>query len=488
VDKLYLEDPMPSLVSKIWRLAVAILCGLAPLLHAAPDYAVVVSQNTRTNGDWGKVVEALVNQHHATVLTFVSSIAETLPALRTQFPRFVCFVAQPAEATREFVAQVHRLTRRLDDDPYPDVLWGILTGYDAQNAWRIATHQEPLTIHNVGAGTEIALELCDQGTWFSELKKNRMVKKTAGQSPAEQSGPDDTTEALVNLLNSPIDLWVTSGHATERDWQIGYGFKAGSFRCENGQLYGLDLQGRRFPVASSRPKVYLPVGNCLMGHIDGLNSMSLAYMNSAGIRQMIGYTVTTWYGYAGWGCLDYFVEQPGRYTFTEAFAANQIALLHRLSIYFPELIDREIDANGRATTPISVDAKAREAGLTAQDGRGLMFDRDYLAFYGDPAWEARMASQALPWEQTLTGKAGTWTLQIKPRWGARSFQPINTNGSQRGYRPFIQFLPQRLRLTKILEGADLAPVIADNFILVPNPRQCDPERVYQVVFQAAPIR
>ena len=56
-----------------------------------------------------------------------------------------------------------------------------------------------------------------------------------------------------------------------------------------------------------------------MGHIDDQQAMALAWLKSGGVRQMLGYTVPTWYGYAGWGCLDYFVEQPGRYDFAEAF-------------------------------------------------------------------------------------------------------------------------------------------------------------------------
>ena len=39
---------------------------------------------------------------------------------------------------------------------------------------------------------------------------------------------------------------------------------------------------------------------------------------------------------------------------------------------------------------------------------------------------------------------------------------------------------------EILEGGDLDPVITDDFILVPNPRVCDPEREYKVVFKALP--
>src|SRR5579871_537554 len=347
-----------------------------------PDYAVVVSKKTQEDADWKKVVSALLKKHHANVVSYDSDVNETLPALRQQFPRYVCFVSQPAEATREFVAKVHKLTRHLDDDPYADCFWGILTGYDAANALRIAEAEKPLTIHKAASGTEIALDCCEQGKWFSELKKNQMFNKGNGQQPAAEHGPDDTTKAIADLLTDyQADLFVTSGHATEHDWQIGYGFPGGSFRCKDGQLFGLDRKGEHHPINSPNPKVYMPVGNCLMGHIDGRDSMALAYMNSAGVDQMIGYTVVTWYGYAGWGCLDYFVEQPGRYTFNEAFFANENALINRIATYFPELVDAEVDASGRPNKPVIVGEKAKQAGLNAQDALGLLYDRDTLAFY-----------------------------------------------------------------------------------------------------------
>ena len=450
------------------------------------DYAVVVSKKTFADPDWKKVADALVKKHNASMVTFDADVSDTLPALRRQFPRYVCFVAQPAEAGREFVAKIHRLTRRFDDDPYTDCIWGILTGYDAANALNIAQCDTPLTIHKVGAGTVVALDMCEQGVWYCEVKKNRTVRKEPGKEPLESKGPDDTTQALADLLTQyHADLFVTSGHATEHDWQIGYGYRNGQFRCENGRLYGLDTAGKRHPIQSDNPKVYMPVGNCLMGHIDGRDSMALAYMNSAGVKQMFGYTVTTWYGYAGWGCLDYFVEQPGRYTFAEAVFANDHALINRLATYFPDWVSADLDANGRPAGRIVVGDKAKAAGLTEQDGLGLLYDRDTIAFYGDPAWEARMAKADAAWDQTLTEKDGVWTLEIKPHRGAKTFEPINKNGSQRGGRPIIQYLPCRIQSAQLVEGAALNPVITDDFVLVPNPHDVMPDAKYRVVFRAA---
>jgi hypothetical protein len=340
-------------VSRLLRwLRPAVLLGAGALtVAAAPaaDYAIVVSRATQADRDWRRVVEVLHEKHQGAVIVFDASVEEALPKLRDLFPRYACFVARPGEVSRRFVAQVHRLTCKLDDNPYPDCFWGILTGYDAANALRLAEHQEPLTVRKVVAGTEIPFDMCEEGRWYSELEAGHWTRKEKGGEPEALSGASDTTEALVNALTEyRADLFVTSGHATERDWQIGYRYRNGQFRCEN----------------------------------------------------------------------------------------------------------------------------------------GLLYDRDTLAFYGDPAWVARMADRPKAWNQTLTETNGSWTFQISPNRGERTFKPINLNGSQRGGRPIIQFHPSRLKDVRVIEGADLNPVITDTFILVPNPRECDPARNYRVVFRA----
>ena len=224
-----------------------------------------------------------------------------------------------------------------------------------------------------------------------------------------------------------------------------------------------------------------------MGHIDRRDCMATAWMNCAGVCQMLGYLQPTWYGYMGWGVLDYFVEQPGRYTFTEAFLANHHALVHRLTTYFPELAGAETDLNGRTATTPKIGARAKAAGLSLNDARGLLFDRDMVVFYGDPAWQARLADRPKAFEQRLRVEAGTNVFEIKPQRGTNSFQPINRNGSQRGGRPFLAYLPHRVRDVQVVEGADLEPVVTDDFILVPEPAVCDPARSYRVKFTATPM-
>jgi hypothetical protein len=424
----------------------------------ADSYAVVVKESTAKDAAWKKVVDALIKKHDATLITYETSVTESLVPLKKEFPRYTCFVAQVDDAGREFVAEVHQLTRVLDDDPYTDTFWAILSGYDAENALEIAEYSEPLVIKKVGSGTEFAAEMVTEGQWYDELVKNKHVKKEPGGKATELSGPDDTTKSLVDTLNVyQPDLFITSGHATEREWVIGFRFRSGQFKCADGRLYGLDTKRARHTIDSPNPKVYMPIGNCLMGHLKDRDAMALAWMNSAGVKQMIGYTIPTGYGYGGWGCLDYFVEQPGRYTFVEAFQANHHALIHRI--------------NDPATTP--------------NDRRRLRGDRDVVAIYGDPKWSAKMAEMPKYYGQALEFDDGVFTLTITPNRGEDSFKPVNMNGSERGWRPIVQFLPDRIKDVSVISGQDLEPTITDDFILVPNPRQCDPKREYVIKFKAS---
>jgi zinc protease len=208
-------------------------------------------------------------------------------------------------------------------------------------------------------------------------------------------------------------------------------------------------------------------------------------MNSAGVRQMMGYTVPTWYGYGGWGCLDYFVEQPGRYTFVEAFFANQHALIDRLETNFPEIARRDTPPGLWPSSDFTLSEAAKKARLSNDDGVGLLHDRDVVALYGDPAWSATLAPGKLSYEQTLTEvSAGLFALEITPLLGEKSFEPVNQNGSQRGWRPFVQFFPKRLKDIEIIAGQELSPVMTDNFALIPNPKICDPNKTYRVEFKA----
>lgn len=453
---------------------------------SAKEYCVVTSEETLANKIWAKVVNALEKKHDAYVLRYSDSVEEILPKIREIFPRHACFVARPSETSKDYVRAIHRLTRKLDEDPYTDLFWGILSGHDATNALAIANTSKPLVIRNSLACTEIALDRCKQGKWFCELRQGHGMAKTIDSKTKSIRLPKDTTKLFVKELNEgKPDLFVTSGHATEHDLQLGYRYRNGVFKCKEGTLFGSDLKAEHHHIDSPNPKVYMPIGNCLMGHLAGPDSMAAAFLKSAGVRQMMGYVEVTWYGYMGWGCLDYFVEQPGRFSFTEAFFANHHALIHRLETCFPD-IARQIPTPGprpRIPRP-APNTQARNLRLGPMDAAGLLFDRDIVAFYGDPAWSAKMADSTLNWKQTLSQKGDKRQFTVTPLLGPESYQPVNRNGVQRGYRPFIAFFDQRIGSAEILSGKEWNPLITDNFILVPNPPNKKPAEPIEIVFRA----
>lgn len=469
----------------IRHLASPIVSILLASAAAASNYAIVVQEEVKADAAWQAVCDALAAKHPgAEVVTWKTNPEEALPALSKSHPTYTCFVAPCTAAGPEFVAAVHRLTRRFDDDPFTDTRWGILTGYDAAHALELAKFDGKIEVAKVSSGTEIAMEMVGEAICYDELVAGKKTTKLDGKV-SEEKAPTDTTQLLADTLTDwESDLFITSGHGFTRGWQIGFSYKNGFFESEDGKLFGKDLTGERFEIRSDYPRVYLPIGNCLIGCIEDKNAFAIAMMKSAGVKGMIGYTVPTWYGYAGWGVLDTFVEQPGRYTLNEAFHANHHALIHRLNSAVPDAGNQNPKPGTTVRTNVSLDDAAKALGVTPGDVAGLLHDRDVVAYYGDPALEARMATLPRAYDQTLTKDGDIYTLTITGNRGEKSFAPVNMNGSQRGGRPIIEFLPQRIGDAEILEGAEWTPVVADDFILIPNPGKG--ERM-EVKFRASPI-
>jgi zinc protease len=193
-------------------------CALvAPSLpeDAGSDYAVVVRESTAADPAWREVVEALVRKHGATTVNWTDSVTEALPELKERFPRFACFVVKPNEAGRQFVIDVHRLTRALDDDPYGDTRWGILTGYEAADALRIARRSEPLSVRRFAAGTSFSPAAFEEGVAYDESRQGRLLRKEKGGEVEEASCAPDATQELVEVLNEyRPDYFMTSGCST----------------------------------------------------------------------------------------------------------------------------------------------------------------------------------------------------------------------------------------------------------------------------------
>jgi hypothetical protein len=430
-------------------------------------YAVVVSKATQADPDWARVVSTLQQKYGSQVQVFTwdTSVDQTQPALSKMLPHYTCFVARPSETSREFVAQVHRLTRNLNEDPYPDTIWGILTGLGATDALRIAQTSAALEIHNVCSTTGVHNEYYDSVFTVSDGKVGGIFEK--GSSARSITPPDGADTDRAHSLAEAIhevkpDLLVTSAHAGERVLEMP--FSHGVFLGSNGNVIALPTTGSHghmqlgdhgWEVSSPNPKVWLAAGNCLIGHINGNNSMALAMMHSAGVTQMVGYTVTTWFGAGGWGTLDWFQSQPGRYTLAESFFINDVAMTHRLATEFPGrerfavkvYNDEDLDSLVKELgEPFPTDKKK------AEDLLGLTWDHDVVAFYGDPAWSAKIADHPCDFDQQIKQDGNTCNLVVHATHG----------GSVKAFA----FLPTRIKCAEYQSSGDAKDaLLTDGYIL-----------------------
>jgi hypothetical protein len=467
-------------------LSGAILIASAPAAPAADmglspqgSYAVVVSKKTYADPNWQKVAEALKAKYGGRIITWEAGVGEVQKDLAAWMPNYACFVARPEEAGRDFVVAIHRLTRRLNDDPYTDCLWGILTGYTPDDALRLARETKPLVLKKCLSGTRDGqLGPFDEGVAFDEGKAGGMAAKSADGKIEQKGCPADSTKSIADYLTAQKpDCFITSGHASQHDWAIGYSFAGGRLAHKDGQLLAVDVQRRASAVTSPNPKVYLPVGNCLIGDIPGRDCMVTSLIHSAGVYQMFGYVVPTWYGQGGWGIQEYYLGQPGRFTLTEAFFANTQAMLYDLQTRFPKAAKVDFEKYNLEEDPKLLNTLAAKHGISGRDELGLLWDRDTVAFYGDPAWQARPAVRHLAWDQEVSVKDNRYTFTVTAR----------QDGKWPG-KPLIQLLPERVKNMKVVEGADRSPVITSSFILLPLKGDFKSGDKVQIVFEAETLR
>ena len=279
-------------------------------------------------------------------------------------------------------------------------------------------------------------------------------------------------------------------------------FSRGNIVCRNGKLFGyvtaermIDEQGKAIEKKipgkllklnePKNPKLYFAVGNCLIGDIPDKECMALAMMGFGKVNQMIGYTVTTWYGKAGWGTLKHWEQMGGVAPLNESFYFNNAEMIHRLSLADPKLPGLEWEVSDRDLEQKnfmkSIKQVLGDAPVT-RDVVGLCHDRDVVAFYGDPALEIRLDREhTLPARRTidLEEKDGVWTATIHAH--ADHGVP-GSNSTAIGI-----LFPRRLKNLTLVSGEAYAPVLTDNHLLVTAPGPFKAGEDYRIVFKAEPI-
>jgi HEAT repeat protein len=323
----------------------------------------------------------------------------------------------------------------LDDDPYEDAIWAVLTGFVAEDALRILD-AEPLFVRKELSNTwDGWLDWLEGGVSLGSDSDYKFIKKIGGVK-RQLEVPKEIAAEFVEVLNQDdCDMITTSAHATEHFFKLGYPDTTSDgwiTHNEKGDLYGIDTLGKVHHVNAKKPKIYYAPGNCLIGHIDGQSCLSLAWIHN-GVNAFFGHMYNQDRPCYAWAIAEYFIALQGQYTFAEATYAHWLALR------------------------FSMDELLEAYPCCDWGSKGTIL-------YGDPAWEARLKrtvmpaySQDLDIEHLANDRIKiTARITIHHKWSPWVVP---------GVRPVI-LLPFRIKEATI-EKSDVDKVgVADNFILL----------------------
>lgn len=458
----------------IFAITLATQCVAA---NKKDGYVVVASHAVAADEDWQKVVDVLARRHKAEVLIYDERPDELREKLQSLSPRYVAVIEKPERLDRELVMQGHRLSRTIDDDIYADYLWGIITGYTAEDAMRVVENSsKPYVIHTALNTT-------------GELSDSRLFEHIAyiadGGTPGGwgEKTPDDKnikryTDVKWEMLDKWVtkykeidpDLLITSSHATEKNLEMP--FSLGNLKAKGGRLYA-DFITPEFLDGTHHPRVYFAAGNCLIGNVNrNKESMAIGWISGMDATSMVGYVVPTWYGRNGWGGLKYWASNAGRFTLAEALYLNQQDMLHTENEWYAEMtavdypfeksefgqrsefIKRFIDATGHKPT---------------KDQEGYVYDRDVVVLYGDPAWDVKLhdhqpAGYSIGFK--IKGKTCEISITTDDNFQEAAVKGQGIKEEHVNDLPFAIFFPKRLPGARLAEGQTWKVAVAEDFLLI----------------------
>jgi len=464
----------------------------------AAEYLALVSKAASDEPEWKAVGDKLATIHSGTCEIWDDSEKDLVRLLQQHQPRYLAIVAKPEQIHATTIRSINRATRSADDDPWTDCRWGLISGNTAVDAMHVAETREPLVIKRALTTTGINLGLVESGLTLSDGTKGTYTRKDRGGKPEE--GTWDNAKAPAGTVSMFADYWnnndpqllVSSSHATQFNLEMPWGL--GLIASHGGKFHVLTQQQRnefaRFLggamftgdpkklgewidttkaptlAACKSPRVWHAAGNCLVGDAKGTGESMAVTALSSGFRQMVGYVVPTWYGNNGWGSLKLWQESRGGLNLSESFYLNLQSLIDETITRFPGAI--EVDFNSEDIQEGLKSDREFIKGLNAllpklkieqkdqKDLLGLIHDRDVVAFWGDPLWDARFDPKALPHPVTSSWKKkeGVLTLNLK------------ANADFEGAYPL--WLPARIKNPKLVipEKAKVDALAADDFLLI----------------------
>jgi zinc protease len=193
------------------------------------------------------VADALVQKYPGAQKVVIPALTEEAltEALRSTDARYAAFVLQPEEVGRDTINHMHRAARKVDDDVWGDCIWGIVTGYSAKDALRIAGDNKPLVIKRVLGTTNVGWHPFEYSYCITDWTDCPVLEQNGYKEPTATTYGKDTPEGqnglqslfADRLSNARSQLVVTSSHATQYNLEMP--FSRGLIFPSNNRFYQL---------------------------------------------------------------------------------------------------------------------------------------------------------------------------------------------------------------------------------------------------------
>lgn len=412
-----------------------------PIAKVAPtveDYTVITTESTVADPAWAAVADALVQKYPGAQKVVIPSISEksVTEAMRSTGARYAGIVLKPEEVGRVSINDIHRAARQVDEDLWGDCLWGIITGYSADDAMRIASATEPLVIKRLLSTTNVGWHHFEYSYCITDWTNSPILEQSGNVEPTTTTYDTSTPEGVQlleqgfqslfaeRLANAKPQMVVSSSHATQfnlempfsrglifptgnrfyqlKKPQLGY-FRRPLSQANRGNTEGLAKLAKDRNCPAIEPdgttRIWLAAGNCLFGDARHTkDSMAVTALSAYTCNQVVGYTVPSWYGAGGWGTLSCFFDAANGTPLSQAWFINNQFILNNTCKLDPKLLNVRFD-DEQISAKLQNDVVRSGAALNQkniQDAIGYVHDRDVVAFYGDPAWSASLDCSKAP--------------------------------------------------------------------------------------------
>lgn len=509
----------------IFILFLNLICSF-PALYAGKagkvvgnGYVVVTGKSVMADPEWCGVVKRLEKKHQAVLIQYEVSPEEVLKELQKICPRYVAFVEKPEHIGPDYVIGINRLSCRVDGDVYADFLWGIITGYDARNAMEMVENAaRPLVVRNVFSTSSfrdtLTVNSFGRYAWMDDYNRGMWGQKQLDRGITwrglEPSGPGwlDSASGLTVSAVVPADFFdrfIQLYRETEPDWVLTGAFldrprwNADTFTpadlqpvsqstvfqfplpfgptalmtAREGRIWADYPDGARLLPEKKSPKVYVAAGDNFGGNVANTReSLPVAWMNGGHAAAVIGYVTPNWYGVGGYGVVKHWVASAGRYTLPEAAFLNRQDIIARLNRWNPQLAGMNFPY-GQIGEPVDIISAATGTGIPTRELVGYLYDRDAVAYYGDPKWDVRLqentAGKGFTIKMETGEKSCTVTVATLPGFNINQMIGGGYKPEYTRNLPFSFIFPERLPNARLAPGQTWDAVADENFILIYMP-------------------